>query len=85
MTFDLIRYEVGNTARFLSYTPPGVTLGSKRGREAFTIEEKERLIEKLSQHLEFKYLRHCDMAIPLQWVALNVARLVSFSDGSILS
>ncbi|MCJ1438705.1 hypothetical protein MMC27_008095 [Xylographa pallens] len=76
MTFDLIRYEVGNTARFLNYTPPGVTLGSKRGREVFSIEEKERLIEKLSQHLELKYLRHCDMAIPLQWVALNVARLI---------
>ncbi|MCJ1293134.1 hypothetical protein MMC34_004687 [Xylographa carneopallida] len=76
MTFDLIRYEVGNTARFLNYTPPGVISGTKRCRENSTIEEKERLIEKLGQHLESRYLRHCDMAVPLQWVAANVARLI---------
>ena len=80
MTFDLIRYEVGNTARFLTYTPPGVVLVSKRGHENTSIEDKERLIEKLGQYLEAKYLRHCDMSIPLQWVAANVARLVGTSD-----
>ncbi|MCJ1381710.1 hypothetical protein MMC17_004821 [Xylographa soralifera] len=76
MTFDLIRYEVGNTARFLNYTPPGVISSSKRARENSSVEEKERLIEKLGQRLETKYLRHCDMAIPLQWIAVNVARLI---------
>ena len=84
MTLDLIRYEVGNTARFLNYTPPGAISGTKRCRENSSIEDKERLIEKLGQHLESRYLRHCDMAIPLQWVAVNVARLVSTSEGSIL-
>ncbi|MCJ1389916.1 hypothetical protein MMC18_002773 [Xylographa bjoerkii] len=76
MTFDLIRYEVGNTARFLNYTPPGVVSCTKRGHENSSIEEKERLIENLGQYLEAKYLRHCDMAVPLQWVAANVARLI---------
>ncbi|MCJ1403938.1 hypothetical protein MMC11_007161 [Xylographa trunciseda] len=76
MTFDLIRYEVGNTARFLNYTPPGVVSSNKQARANTTIEEKERLIEKLGQYLEARYLRYCDMAVPLQWIAANVARLI---------
>jgi hypothetical protein len=27
-------------------------------------------------HLEEKYLKHCDLNVPVQWVAANVARLV---------
>ncbi|KAL8721060.1 MAG: hypothetical protein Q9225_002171 [Loekoesia sp. 1 TL-2023] len=75
MTFDLIRFTVSTTARRLSYTPP------RRGKcpdkvNVFSLEHKERLIEELHQHIEKKYLRHCDMNVPLHWVAGTVIRLV---------
>ncbi|MCJ1476379.1 hypothetical protein MMC13_005045 [Lambiella insularis] len=70
MTFDLIRYEVGNTARFLNYTPPGAALWPSKANES--LEDKERLIQNLSTYLEDKYLKYCDMSIPLQWVAANI-------------
>ncbi|KAI4124847.1 MAG: hypothetical protein LQ338_004601 [Usnochroma carphineum] len=75
MTFDLIRFTVSTTARRMNYTPPG------RGKcpdksSVFTLEHKERLIEELHQHVEKKYLRHCDMNIPLHWVAGTVLRLI---------
>ena len=42
-----------------------------------SLEDKERMIEDLHQHLEQKYLRHCNTTIvPLHWVAATVARLV---------
>ncbi|KAL8913249.1 MAG: hypothetical protein Q9171_001896 [Xanthocarpia ochracea] len=75
MTFDLIRYSVSTTARRLSYVPPGPgKCGTKSAM--FTVEHKEGLIEELHQHVESKYLRHCDMNIPIQWVAGTVLRLV---------
>ena len=75
MTFDLIRYSVSTTARRLSYVPPGPgKCGTKSA--LFTVEHRERLIEELHQHVESKYIRHCDMNIPIQWVAGTVLRLV---------
>ncbi|KAL8766142.1 MAG: hypothetical protein Q9209_006982 [Squamulea sp. 1 TL-2023] len=75
MTFDLIRYSVSTTARRLSYVPPGP--GKCRAKNmTFSMEHKERLIEELHQHIEKKYLRHCDMNIPIHWVAGTVLRLV---------
>ncbi|KAL9036419.1 MAG: hypothetical protein Q9180_004313 [Flavoplaca navasiana] len=75
MTFDLIRYSVSTTARRLSYVPPGP--GKCRNKsEMFTLEHKERLIEELNQHIENKYLKHCDMSVPIHWVAGTVLRLV---------
>lgn len=75
MTFDLIRYSMATTARRLSYAPPGAgrcqTLSASLG-----IEDKERMIEDLHQYLERKYLQHCDMNVPLHWVAATVARLI---------
>lgn len=82
MTFDLIRYEVGNTARFLTYRPPGVSMCPTIFRDNHSLEDKERLIQNLSIYLENKYLRYCDMSIPLQWVAANVSRLVSSMSSS---
>ena len=75
MTFDLIRYSMGITVRRLSYTPPGA--GRCRTMSAgLSTEDKERMIEDLHQYLEKKYLSHCDMNVPLHWVAATVARLI---------
>ncbi|KAL8951756.1 MAG: hypothetical protein Q9222_002277 [Ikaeria aurantiellina] len=75
VTFDLIRYTVSTTARRLSYAPPGPGKCRERSNN-FTLEKKEQLIEELHQHIENKYLRHCDMNVPLHWVAGTVLRLV---------
>ena len=75
MTFDLIRYSMGVTGKRLSYVPPG------RGHcqtmnDRLSIEDKEHMIDNLHQYLEKKYLSHCDMSVPLHWVAATVARLI---------
>ena len=75
MTFDLIRYTVSTTARRISYVPPGPGKCRERSKN-FTLEHKERLIEDLHQHIENRFLKHCDMNIPLHWVAGTVLRLV---------
>ena len=75
MTFDLIRYSMGITVRRLSYAPPGA--GRCRTMNArLSTEDKERMIDDLHQYLEKKFLRHCDMSVPLHWVAATVARLI---------
>lgn len=75
MTFDLIRYSMSITVRRLSYAPAGE--GRCRTMNAsLSVEDKERMIEDLHQYLEKKYLTHCDMSVPLHWVAATVARLI---------
>ncbi|KAI4140836.1 MAG: hypothetical protein LQ341_003683, partial [Variospora aurantia] len=75
MTFDLVRFTVSTTARRMSYAPPGRGKCADRSG-TFTLEHKERLIDELHQHVEKKYLQHCDMNIPLHWVIGTVLRLV---------
>ncbi len=75
MTFCLIRYEVSNTMRRLGYIPPGPG-PSRDVRSAVPLAEKERWIEDCHQRLEEKYLRYCDMTVPLYWVTATVARLI---------
>ncbi|RAL67986.1 hypothetical protein DID88_008710 [Monilinia fructigena] len=41
-----------------------------------TLEEKEELIRECSVRLEEKYLKYCENAGPLYWVASTVARLI---------
>ena len=76
MTFDLIRFSVSTAVRRLSYVPPGY--GMCRIKSAkMTLKDKEKMIEDLHQHIEKKYLQHCDTKnVPLHWVAATVARLV---------
>ena len=71
MTFDLVRYEVGETIRLLS------TMSKCPHQDSLeALQAKEATLEKLRLRLEDKYLRHCDMSNPVQWVAANVSRLV---------
>lgn len=75
MLFDLLRFTVSTTVRRLSYAPPGP--GPCREKSArITLEDKEHLIEELHQYLEKKYLKYCDMNVPLDWVAATVSRLI---------
>ena len=77
MTFDLVRYEIGGTIRLLSAMSKCPR--DSNASEHDQLESKEAALERLRLRLEDKYLRHCDMSEPLQWVAANVSRLVSRS------
>jgi hypothetical protein len=69
MTFNLIRFEVSMVFRKLNYQPPG-------RKEHLSMKEKELLIEQTNHLLEEKYLKHCNMSIPLNWVSATIGRLV---------
>ncbi|KAK5055180.1 hypothetical protein LTR84_012929 [Exophiala bonariae] len=72
MTFCLIRFELGKFARENFFGQPS---WPGRGPD-LTLEEKEKLIDDCHRELEEKYLRHCDMSIPIYWVTATVARLI---------
>lgn len=70
MTFSLIRCEVTLAYRQLTYIPPGNSMTPPK------MEDREKLIEKLIARFDERYVRHCDMKVPLQWVCAMVARLI---------
>lgn len=75
MTFCLIRFEVVNIFRRILYVPPG----PNRCNYFFsnlTIPEKEKWISDCHERLENRYLKDCDMSIPLCWVTATISRLV---------
>jgi len=74
MSFCLIRFEVANTFRRLNYIPPGYHQIS--GFSSVKLEDKEKWIAECQQRLEDKYLKHCDMTVPIFWVTATVARLM---------
>ena len=76
MTFSLIRYEVANTFRRLNYIPPGTPRACGDYFASVSLEDKERWITETHQKLEEKYLKHCDMTVPIYWVTATVARLM---------
>ncbi|KAF1935547.1 hypothetical protein EJ02DRAFT_123545 [Clathrospora elynae] len=75
MTFCLLRFEVANIFRRIFYIPPG----PNKCTELFaglTIEQKEKWITDCHQTMEAKYLKDCDMTIPLCWVTATISRLI---------
>lgn len=75
MTFSLIRFEVANIFRRILYIPPGPV----RCTELFanlSIAKKEKWIIECHQQMEEKYLKDCDMSIPLCWVTATISRLI---------
>jgi hypothetical protein len=83
MTFCLIRYEICQTHRKLSYIPPGEG-PCKRAATARTLAEKEEIIKELHERLESKYLVFCNNAGPLYWVTATVSRLIVAKMGLII-
>jgi hypothetical protein len=77
MTFCLIRFEICSLARVISYAPPGQCPLDGMIPKPSSFEEKERMIKESGMRMENTYLRHCENAGPLYWVAAIVARLVT--------
>ncbi|KAK3725919.1 hypothetical protein LTR37_000067 [Vermiconidia calcicola] len=76
MSFCLIRFEVANTFRRINYVPPGPPRACQENLANVTLEDKEKWITECHQRLEERYLKHCDMSVPLFWVTATVARLM---------
>ncbi|KAI9802452.1 MAG: hypothetical protein M1825_002837 [Sarcosagium campestre] len=76
MTFCLVRFEIVNAMRRVSATPPGPGPCREHSAMNFSLAEKEQFIEERRVRLEEKYLRYCDLTVPLQWVAATVSRLM---------
>ncbi|KAF2211648.1 hypothetical protein CERZMDRAFT_112381 [Cercospora zeae-maydis SCOH1-5] len=76
MSFCLLRFEVANTFRRLNYVPPGSPKACTDFYQSVTLQDKERWITECHQRLEERYLKHCDMSVPLFWVTATVARLM---------
>ncbi|EOD46576.1 putative c6 transcription protein [Neofusicoccum parvum UCRNP2] len=75
MTFCLVRFEVANVYRRIQYVPPGPVRCS-RYFSSVSLEQKERWITEVHSKIEEKYLRDCDMTVPLYWVIATVSRLI---------
>ena len=75
MTFCLIRFEVTVTFRRLVYVPPGTGVCTTI-QSGVSLEAKEELAKALQQRLEERYIRHCKMDKPIDWVSATVARLI---------
>lgn len=75
MTFCLICHELSLVARRFTFM-----LQPAKDRESvpavMPIDEKISLISECEQYLEKEYLIHCDIANPIAWVAVTVARLI---------
>jgi hypothetical protein len=76
MSFCLIRFEVSNTFRRINYIPPGPPKQCTEHLAGITLQEKEKWITDCHQRLEERYLKDCDMNVPLYWVTATVARLM---------
>lgn len=76
MSFCLIRFEVANTFRRINYIPPGPPRACNEFFSNVTLQDKEKWITECHERLEERYLKHCDMSVPLFWVTATVARLM---------
>ena len=75
MTFCLLRFEVANIFRRILYVPTG----PHKCTEFFarlTIADKEHWISECHNRMEEKYLKDCDMTVPLCWVTATLSRLI---------
>ncbi|EEP76966.1 predicted protein [Uncinocarpus reesii 1704] len=74
MTFLLFRSDIVVVSRRFTNVPPSASC--KRFVASISQKEREEMVENLSRQLEHKYVQHCDMSIPIQWVCGALSRLV---------
>lgn len=75
MTFSLVRFEITSVLRRVSYTscPSGK---SRFGNTQPPPESCGNMIHAVNRRMEERYIKHCDMSIPIYWVCATVARLI---------
>lgn len=70
MTFTIVRAQLSTIYRRLNYVQPGP------GADRIGLEERKKIIEDWHNTLNEKYIKYCDMQIPIQWSCATVARLM---------
>ncbi|OKO93642.1 hypothetical protein PENSUB_11921 [Penicillium subrubescens] len=74
VTFCLIRCEITSALRRANYSCPGTRF--RLGETVPGIERCERMIQIISNRVEERYIKHCDMNIPMHWATATVGRLI---------
>lgn len=75
VTFCLIRCEITSALRRANYSCPGSRV-FRMGNSTPSLERCERMIQILSNRVEERYIKHCDMNIPIHWASATVGRLI---------
>ncbi|KAJ5543353.1 hypothetical protein N7535_005781 [Penicillium sp. DV-2018c] len=73
-TFCLMRWEITSALRRANYVCPNAQFRSPNSLPP--VELAERMIQIISTRCEERYIRHCNMNIPIQWCAATVGRLI---------
>lgn len=71
MTFCLLRFEVSIAVRKLNYPAP---IGSQL--PGLSITQKRAYVEKIDRLFHERYIRHCDITRPFDWVLASWTRLM---------
>lgn len=74
MTFSLIRFEVTAALRRISYTCPSGRFRFEKSKPP--LEACGNVIQAVNRRVEERYIKHCDMSIPIFWVCATVTRLI---------
>ena len=74
MLFLLIRCEITQALRKTNYMCPGAKF--RFGGAAPPLELFERMIEVISKRVEDRYIKRCNMNVPIQWASATVGRLI---------
>ncbi|RAL09859.1 putative C6 transcription factor [Aspergillus homomorphus CBS 101889] len=74
MTFCLIRCDITVALRRVSYACPNGHFTS--GTRVMSPDNCGNLIKAINARIEERYIKHCDMNVPIQWVCATVARLI---------
>jgi len=75
VTFCLVRCEITWALRRMNYSCPGSRAFKIFGTSP-SIERCEKMIQIVSSRVEERYIKHCNMDIPIHWASATVARLI---------
>lgn len=74
MTFGLVRFEVAGVMRRVNSACPSMRFRS--GSCQSSLKECSEMIKAIGARVEERYIKYCDLTIPLHWVCATVARLI---------
>ncbi|KAJ5601288.1 hypothetical protein N7510_010822 [Penicillium lagena] len=74
VTFLLIRCEIIGALRRANYVCPGSKF--RMGGDAPSINRCERMIQIINDRVEERYIKQCDMNVPIHWASATVGRLI---------
>lgn len=74
MTFSLVRFEITAALRRVSYSCPSGKF--RLEGEQTSNETCGNLIKVINRRMEERYIKHCDMNVPIFWVSATVTRLI---------